>query len=61
VGAINTLNKIVEHPVAGQVQIIGVPIKLLETPGSVWKPAPLLGQPTGEVLRPYLASAPPSP
>jgi CoA:oxalate CoA-transferase len=61
VGAINTLNKIVEHPVAGQAQIIGVPIKLLETLGSVRKPAPLLGQPTDEVLRSYLASAPLSP
>jgi CoA-transferase family III len=28
------------HPVVGKVQIVGVPIKLSETPSSVWKPAP---------------------
>lgn len=39
------------HPVAGDVQMAGVPIKLSETPGSVDAPAPVLGQHTREVLK----------
>jgi crotonobetainyl-CoA:carnitine CoA-transferase CaiB-like acyl-CoA transferase len=39
------------HPVAGPTRALGVPIKLSETPGSVRRPAPLLGQHTREVLR----------
>lgn len=67
-GAINTIDKVVEHPqvqargmiveshhpVAGTVKIVGVPVQLSETPGSVREPAPLLGQHTDEVLRDYL-------
>jgi crotonobetainyl-CoA:carnitine CoA-transferase CaiB-like acyl-CoA transferase len=46
-------NMIVEttHPTAGQVAAIGLPIKFSETPGSVRRAAPLLGQHTREVLR----------
>jgi crotonobetainyl-CoA:carnitine CoA-transferase CaiB-like acyl-CoA transferase len=68
VGAINTIEQVVEHPqvkargmivesahpVAGRVKIVGVPVKLSETPGSVREPAPLLGQHTDEVLQTYL-------
>src|SRR5262245_64571333 len=68
VGAINTIDQVVEHPqvkarqmivetnhpVAGQVRIVGVPVKLSDTPGSVREPAPLLGQHTDEVLHTYL-------
>jgi crotonobetainyl-CoA:carnitine CoA-transferase CaiB-like acyl-CoA transferase len=43
-----------EHPVAGRVKSVGVPVKLSDTPGSVRQPAPLLGQHTDEVLRQYL-------
>jgi CoA:oxalate CoA-transferase len=43
-----------EHPVAGKVKIVGVPVRLSETPGSVREPAPLLGQHTDEVLHEYL-------
>jgi crotonobetainyl-CoA:carnitine CoA-transferase CaiB-like acyl-CoA transferase len=64
-GAINTLDKVVEHPqvkargmiveqehpVAGKVKMVGVPVRLSESPGSVRDPAPLLGQHTDEVLR----------
>lgn len=39
------------HPVAGDVEMAGVPIKLSETPGSVDAPAPTLGQHTREVLK----------
>jgi crotonobetainyl-CoA:carnitine CoA-transferase CaiB-like acyl-CoA transferase len=40
-----------EHPVAGPTKALGVPVKLSRTPGSVRRPAPLLGQHTREVLR----------
>src|ERR1700730_12281573 len=39
------------HPTAGKVASIGLPIKFSETPGSVRRAAPLLGQHTREVLR----------
>jgi crotonobetainyl-CoA:carnitine CoA-transferase CaiB-like acyl-CoA transferase len=39
-----------DHPVAGRVQAIGLPVKLSATPGGVVTPAPLLGQHTREVL-----------
>jgi CoA:oxalate CoA-transferase len=44
----------VEHPVAGMTQLPGVPIKLSETPGSIRRPAPVLGAHTDEVLREWL-------
>ena len=40
----------VEHPVAGRVQNIGIPVKLSGTPGRIARPAPTLGQHTDEVL-----------
>lgn len=40
----------VQHPVAGAVQTIGLPIKFESTPGRVQDPAPLFGQHTAEVL-----------
>jgi crotonobetainyl-CoA:carnitine CoA-transferase CaiB-like acyl-CoA transferase len=40
-----------DHPVAGRVQTIGLPIKFESTPGRVATPAPVFGQHTGEVLR----------
>src|ERR1700681_574894 len=39
------------HPTAGKVTSIGLPIKFSETPGSVRRAAPVLGQHTREVLR----------
>ena len=64
-GAINTIDQVVAHPqveargafvecthpVAGTVRMIGPPIRLSDTPGSVRAPAPLLGQHTDQVLR----------
>jgi crotonobetainyl-CoA:carnitine CoA-transferase CaiB-like acyl-CoA transferase len=40
-----------EHPIAGQVKTIGLPVKFSETPGGVERPAPVKGQHTVEVLR----------
>lgn len=39
-----------EHPVAGRIRNIGLPVKLSTTPGSIRLPAPTLGQHTREVL-----------
>jgi crotonobetainyl-CoA:carnitine CoA-transferase CaiB-like acyl-CoA transferase len=65
VGAINDLGQVVahpqvaargalvemQHPRAGKVRMVGPPVRLSETPGSVRAPAPLLGEHTAEVLR----------
>jgi crotonobetainyl-CoA:carnitine CoA-transferase CaiB-like acyl-CoA transferase len=40
----------VEHPRAGRVKSIGMPIKFSDTPGETRRPAPLLGEHTQEVL-----------
>ena len=39
-----------EHPGAGAIKALGVPVKLSDTPGAVDRPAPLLGQHTAEIL-----------
>ena len=39
-----------DHPVAGAIKALGVPIKLAETPGAVRTPPPVLGQHTDAVL-----------
>ena len=39
-----------DHPVAGPVKAIGLPIKFGDTPGGVVRPAPTLGQHGAEVL-----------
>jgi len=40
----------VEHATAGTLKVLGVPIKLSETPGSVRTAPPTLGQHTTQVL-----------
>jgi crotonobetainyl-CoA:carnitine CoA-transferase CaiB-like acyl-CoA transferase len=42
-----------DHPVAGRVETIGLPVKFGATPGGVRAPAPTLGQHTAEVLAEY--------
>jgi crotonobetainyl-CoA:carnitine CoA-transferase CaiB-like acyl-CoA transferase len=39
-----------EHPVAGPIKFVGLPVQLSKTPGRIEKPAPELGQHTEEVL-----------
>ncbi|MBS1105127.1 MAG: L-carnitine dehydratase/bile acid-inducible protein [Deltaproteobacteria bacterium] len=39
-----------EHPAFGATQVVGIPVRLSETPGSVRHPAPEFGQHTEEVL-----------
>lgn len=43
----------VNHPVAQQVNIPGIPIKMSETPGKISAPAPTLGQHTEAILKSY--------
>ena len=64
-GAINSIAEVVDHPQvaargalvemdhprAGKVRMVGAPVRLSETPGSVRTPAPTLGEHTDEVLR----------
>lgn len=67
-GPINTIDKVLEdpqvksremivnvnHPVAGDLKMAGVPIKMSETQGRIVSPAPLLGQHTYEVIKDIL-------
>lgn len=67
-GPINTVDKVVsnpqvlyrdmilkvDHPVAGETKIPGIPVKLSETPGSVRSAAPLLGADSEYILQKYL-------
>jgi crotonobetainyl-CoA:carnitine CoA-transferase CaiB-like acyl-CoA transferase len=41
----------VVHPVEGTIRALGIPVKLSDTPGSIRRPAPLLGQHTEEILQ----------
>jgi crotonobetainyl-CoA:carnitine CoA-transferase CaiB-like acyl-CoA transferase len=45
----------ITHPSAGQVKVVGAPIKFSETPGTIPAGAPLLGQHTQETLSEWLA------
>jgi formyl-CoA transferase len=40
-----------QHPGAGAIKALGVPVKLSDTPGAVERAAPLLGQHTSEILK----------
>lgn len=67
-GPINTIDKVVKDPqllsrdmivktvhgVVGEFLVPGIPVKLSETPGKVERPAPVLGEHTGEVLSTWL-------
>jgi len=64
-GAINTVDAVVDHPqvaarqaivtcdhpTAGSIRMTGPPVRLSETPGAVRRPAPRIGEHTDEVLR----------
>ncbi|HEV8141829.1 MAG TPA: CoA transferase, partial [Methylomirabilota bacterium] len=47
-----------EHPKAGRITVMGVPIKLHGTPGEVKTPPPTLGQHTDQVLKSLLKLKP---
>jgi crotonobetainyl-CoA:carnitine CoA-transferase CaiB-like acyl-CoA transferase len=39
-----------EHPAAGTIRTLGIPVKMSDTPGALRRPAPRLGEHTAEVL-----------
>ena len=39
------------HPEEGEIRVLGIPVKLSDTPGAIRRPAPLPGEHTSEVLR----------
>ncbi len=39
------------HPTMGSVRLLGLPVKLDETPGDVFRVPPLLGEQSDEILR----------
>jgi crotonobetainyl-CoA:carnitine CoA-transferase CaiB-like acyl-CoA transferase len=41
----------VEHPTAGKMKQVGIPIKFSETPGQIRNPAPSIGQDTEAILQ----------
>jgi len=41
----------IEHPVAGTVKTLGIPLRFSDTPASIRMPPPTLGQHTEEILR----------
>ena len=47
----------VEHPTAGKIRQVGIPIKLSDTPGKVRSLPPLPGEHTGNTDRPRLQQA----
>lgn len=42
-----------DHPIAGPVKAIGLPVKFSRTPGGITRPAPTLGQHGSEILSEY--------
>ena len=46
-----------EHPSYGTTQVLGIPVRLSETPGQVRLPAPEFGQHTEEILTDLLDSS----
>lgn len=67
-GPINTVDKLLEdeqiksrdmivkvdHKVAGEIVMPGIPIKLSRTPGSIYKASPVLGEDSYKLLEEYL-------
>lgn len=67
-GALNSVDKLLEHPQvkaresmvsidhprAGPYQLVGVPVRLSETPGAIRSPSPALGEHTSATLRDLL-------
>jgi len=44
----------VEHPTIPDLRLVGIPLRLSETPGEIRRPPPTLGQHTDEILREVL-------
>ena len=46
----------IEHPAAGRMKTLGIPVKLSRTAGAIRRPAPMLGEHTGEVIAEWLGA-----
>jgi len=46
----NEMIQVIEHPVAGSLKLVGVPVKLSETPATLRLPPPTVGQHNEEIL-----------
>ena len=46
----------VEHRAAGRMKTLGVPVKLSRTGGAIRRPAPMLGEHTGEAIAEWLGT-----
>jgi len=42
-----------DHPKAGTVKVLGIPVRFSETPGMITRPAPLVGEHNAELLREF--------
>ena len=49
--AARNMTPVVQHPVAGPIRVMGVPVQLSETPGRIGRAAPLLGADTAAILK----------
>jgi formyl-CoA transferase/CoA:oxalate CoA-transferase len=49
--AARNMTPVVDHPVAGSIRVLGVPVQLSETPGRIAGAAPLLGADTENILK----------
>jgi crotonobetainyl-CoA:carnitine CoA-transferase CaiB-like acyl-CoA transferase len=47
---VRNMTPLVDHPVAGSIRVLGVPVLLSETPGRIGDAAPLLGADTQQIL-----------
>ena len=55
---VRSMIQAVEHAALGTVRVLGVPVKLSDTPGSVRAAPPTLGQHTDAILREIGITAP---
>jgi crotonobetainyl-CoA:carnitine CoA-transferase CaiB-like acyl-CoA transferase len=44
----------VQHPTAGEIKLLGIPFRFSDTPASIRRPPPILGQHTEQVLKDML-------
>jgi crotonobetainyl-CoA:carnitine CoA-transferase CaiB-like acyl-CoA transferase len=49
--AARNMTPIVQHPVAGPIRVVGVPVQLSETPGRIGNASPLLGADNDAILK----------
>lgn len=49
----NQLIQTIHHPKAGDIKVVGIPVKLSQTPGTIRLAPPLVGQHTDEILKEF--------